>query len=99
MPDRLGAPSIVRLDPPGGDLAAMRDAMRDLGGAPARINPLIPAELVIDHSVQVDAFGSRMAIFRNTELSFERNRERYALLRWGQQAFLNFPVVPPNNGN
>ena len=91
LQDFTGVPAVV-------DLAAMRDAMRDLGGDPGRINPLIPAELVIDHSVQVDEFGSRMAIFRNTELEFERNRERYALLRWGQQAFRNFRVVPPNTG-
>ena len=80
------------------DLAAMRDAMRALGGDPERINPLIPAELVIDHSVQVDAFASRMAMATNTELEFERNRERYAFLRWGQTAFDNFKVVPPNTG-
>ena len=76
----------------------MRDAMRELGGDPERINPLVPAELVIDHSVQVDEFGTRVAILRNTELEFERNRERYAFLRWGQQAFRNLSVVPPNTG-
>ena len=76
----------------------MRDAMRDLGGDPARINPLLPAELVIDHSVQVDEFASRLSIGRNAELEFERNRERYAFLRWGQGAFDNFKVVPPNTG-
>ena len=81
------------------DLAAMRDAMRDLGGDPARINPQLPAELVIDHSVQVDVYASPLAVFRNTELEFERNRERYAFLRWGQQAFENFSVVPPSDGN
>ena len=69
-----------------------------LGGDPAAINPQIPAELVIDHSVQVDEFGSRFAIFKNNEREFERNRERYAFLRWGQTAFDNFSVVPPNTG-
>ncbi len=76
----------------------MRDAMRELGGDPAKINPLIPVELVIDHSVQVDEFASRLAIERNVEREFERNRERYAFLRWGQSAFDNFKVVPPNTG-
>ncbi len=91
LQDFTGVPAIV-------DLAAMRDAMRDQGGDPARINPLIPAELVIDHSVQVDEFASRLAIERNVELEFERNRERYAFLRWGQTAFDNVKVVPPNTG-
>ncbi len=91
LQDFTGVPAIV-------DLAAMRDAMRDLGGDPELINPLVPAELVIDHSVQVDEFGTRIAIHRNTELEFERNRERYAFLRWGQQAFRNLSVVPPNTG-
>src|SRR5579875_2108604 len=91
MQDFTGVPAIV-------DLAAMRDAMVALGGDPAKINPLIPAELVIDHSVQVDEFASRLAIERNVELEFERNRERYAFLRWGQGAFDNFKVVPPNTG-
>ncbi|MBV9820322.1 MAG: aconitate hydratase [Solirubrobacterales bacterium] len=91
MQDFTGVPAVV-------DLAAMRDAMRDLGGDPARINPLVPAELVIDHSVQVDAFGSPRAFARNAELEFERNEERYAFLRWGQQAFDNFAVVPPDTG-
>src|SRR3954467_1493993 len=86
-----GAPAIV-------DLAAMRNAMQDLGGDPARINPLLPAELVIDHSVQVDEYATARAIFRHAELEFERNRERYAFLRWGQTAFDNFQVVPPNTG-
>jgi aconitate hydratase len=80
------------------DLAAMRDAMADMGGDPARINPLVPAELVIDHSVQVDAFGSRDAFRINAEKEFERNRERYAFLRWGQGAFQGFKVVPPDTG-
>src|SRR5690242_13632886 len=91
LQDLTGVPAVV-------DLAAMRDAMADLGGDPAKINPLIPAELVIDHSVQVDAFASRMAFGRNVELEFERNRERYLFLRWGQQAFSNFRVVPPGTG-
>ncbi len=91
LQDFTGVPAIV-------DLAAMRDAMREQGGDPARINPLIPAELVIDHSVQVDEFATRLAIERNVELEFERNRERYAFLRWGQHAFANFKVVPPNTG-
>src|SRR5436305_1054531 len=91
LQDFTGVPAIV-------DLAAMRDAMRDQGGDPAKINPLIPAELVIDHSVQVDEFASRLAIGRNVELEFERNRERYAFLRWGQQAFETLQVVPPNTG-
>ncbi len=91
LQDFTGVPAIV-------DLAAMRDAMREQGGDPEKINPLIPAELVIDHSVQVDEFASRLAIERNVELEFERNRERYAFLRWGQGAFDNFKVVPPNTG-
>jgi aconitate hydratase len=91
LQDFTGVPAIV-------DLAAMRDAMVDLGGDPAVINPLIPAELVIDHSVQVDQFGSRFALRHNNEREFERNRERYAFLRWGQTAFGNFKVVPPNTG-
>jgi aconitate hydratase len=91
LQDFTGVPAIV-------DLAAMREAMVALGGDAAAINPQIPAELVIDHSVQVDEFGSRMAIFRNAEREFERNRERYAFLRWGQSAFANFSVVPPNTG-
>src|SRR5579862_1689478 len=91
LQDFTGVPAIV-------DLAAMRDAMHEQGGDPAKINPLIPAELVIDHSVQVDEFASRLAITRNVELEFERNRERYAFLRWGQQAFDGLEVVPPNTG-
>jgi aconitate hydratase len=91
LQDFTGVPCIV-------DLAAMRDAMRDQGGDPARINPQIPVELVIDHSVQVDEFASRLAIERNVELEFERNRERYAFLRWGQSGFDNLKVVPPNTG-
>src|SRR4029079_19183462 len=80
------------------DLAAMRHAMRELGGDPAKINPLLPAELVIDHSGQVDDFATRLAIQRNAELEFQRNRERYGFLRWGQTAFENLKVVPPNTG-
>jgi aconitate hydratase len=80
------------------DLAAMRDAMTELGGDPARINPLAPAELVIDHSVIADVAGRPDAFVRNAELEFERNRERYAFLRWGQQAFADFKVVPPDTG-
>ncbi len=91
MQDFTGVPAVV-------DLAAMRDAMRDMGGDPAKINPLAPAELVIDHSVQVDVFGSSNAFARNAELEFERNQERYAFLRWGQGAFQNFQVVPPDTG-
>ena len=91
MQDFTGVPAVV-------DLAAMRDAMADLGGDPAKINPLVPAELVIDHSVQVDAFGTRDAFTINAEREFERNQERYAFLRWGQDAFENFAVVPPDTG-
>jgi aconitate hydratase len=91
MQDFTGVPAVV-------DLAAMRDAMREMGGDPNKINPLVPAELVIDHSVQVDVFGSRQAFERNAELEFERNKERYAFLRWGQGAFDNFSVVPPDTG-
>ena len=80
------------------DLAAMRDAMQQLGGDPAKINPLSPAELVIDHSVQVDSFGTREALGQNAEIEFQRNQERYSFLRWGQQAFSNFNVVPPDTG-
>src|SRR5881398_1858966 len=91
LQDLTGVPAVV-------DLAAMRDAMADLGGDPAKINPLIPAELVIDHSVQVDAFASRMAFERNVELEFERNHERYLFLRWGQNALSGLKVVPPGTG-
>jgi aconitate hydratase len=91
LQDFTGVPAIV-------DLAAMRDAMVRMGGDPPRINPLLPAELVIDHSVQVDDFGSGLAFKTNAELEFARNRERYAFLRWGQKAFRNFKVVPPDTG-
>ena len=91
MQDFTGVPAIV-------DLAAMRDAMEELGGDPTKINPLVPVELVIDHSIQVDSFAEKMAFKKNAELEFERNQERYAFLRWGQTAFDNFSVVPPNTG-
>ena len=90
MQDFTGVPAVV-------DLAAMRDAMDELGGDPAAINPLVPVDLVIDHSVQVDAFGNERAFAVNAEREFERNRERYAFLRWAQQAFDNFRVVPPGD--
>jgi aconitate hydratase len=80
------------------DLAAMRDAVRAMGGDPARVNPLLPSELVIDHSVQVDQFGSAQAFGLNAQLEFQRNAERYSFLRWGQNAFRNFKVVPPDTG-
>ncbi|HMN45636.1 MAG TPA: aconitate hydratase AcnA [Povalibacter sp.] len=91
MQDFTGVPAIV-------DLAAMREAMIKLGGNADEINPLSPAELVIDHSVQVDAYGSPQAIVENNRIDFSRNTERYAFLRWGQTAFQNFKVVPPNTG-
>ncbi len=91
MQDFTGVPAVV-------DLAAMRHAMAELGGDPARINPLAPAELVIDHSVIADVAGRPDAFVRNAELEFDRNRERYAFLRWGQQAFDDFKVVPPDTG-
>jgi aconitate hydratase len=91
MQDFTGVPAVV-------DLAAMRDAIAAMGGDPARINPLVPAELVIDHSVQVDAFGTRDAFRVNAEREFERNQERYSFLRWGQGAFDDFSVVPPDTG-
>jgi aconitate hydratase len=91
LQDLTGVPAVV-------DLAAMREAMRDLGGDPARINPLVPAELVIDHSVVADFFGRPDAFDRNVDLEFGRNRERFAFLRWGQQAFSKFKVVPPGTG-
>lgn len=91
MQDFTGVPAIV-------DLAAMRDAMQALGGDPERINPLAPAELVIDHSVMVDHYGNTDALDLNSKLEYQRNRERYQFLRWGQQAFANFRVVPPATG-
>jgi aconitate hydratase len=91
LQDFTGVPCVV-------DLAAMRDAMKKLGGDPKRINPLSPAELVIDHSVQVDSFGNAGSLDLNVKIEFERNRERYSFLRWGQKAFDNFKVVPPRTG-
>src|SRR5688500_5221726 len=91
LQDFTGVPALV-------DLAAMRDAMGEMGGDPARINPQIPADLVIDHSVQVDAYGMEAAFLINAEREYERNRERYAFLRWGQKAFDDFRVVPPDTG-
>ncbi|HLU00117.1 MAG TPA: aconitate hydratase [Burkholderiaceae bacterium] len=91
LQDFTGVPAVV-------DLAAMREAMRDLGGDPGRINPLAPVELVIDHSVIVDAFGSPQAFARNVEIEYQRNVERYQFLRWGQTAFNDFKVVPPGTG-
>ena len=91
LQDFTGVPAIV-------DLAAMRVAMREMGGDPKKINPLLPAELVIDHSVQVDSFGKSDSISINSLMEFQRNVERYAFLRWGQRAFQNFQVVPPDTG-
>jgi aconitate hydratase len=91
LQDFTGVPAVV-------DLAAMRDAMADLGGDPARVNPLVPADLVIDHSVQVDRFGTPAAFAFNVEREYERNGERYALLRWAQTAFRDLRVVPPGTG-
>src|SRR5436190_153996 len=89
MQDFTGVPAVV-------DLAAMRDAMKKMGGDPRKINPLQPAELVIDHSVQVDDFGGPNAFRTNVDMEFSRNKERYQFLRWGQKAFRNFRVVPPD---
>jgi aconitate hydratase len=91
LQDFTGVPAVV-------DLAAMREAVTKMGGDASKINPLSPAELVIDHSVQVDNFGSEDALKKNTEIEFERNNERYSFLKWGQQAFDNFKVVPPSTG-
>ena len=91
MQDFTGVPAVV-------DLAAMRDAMRAMGGDPKKINPLLPVDLVIDHSVQVDQFGTGQAYLLNTEIEFQRNRERYVFLRWGQKSFHDFRVVPPGTG-
>ena len=91
LQDFTGVPAVV-------DLAVMRDGIADLGGDPSRINPVVPADLVIDHSVQVDFFGTSEAYRQNVELEYKRNRERYALLRWAQKAFDNFSVVPPGTG-
>ncbi|MGB5347693.1 MAG: aconitase family protein, partial [Woeseia sp.] len=91
LQDFTGVPAVV-------DLAAMRDAVVKLGGSADKINPLSPAELVIDHSVQVDRYGSADALDLNNKIEFNRNKERYSFLRWGQSAFQNFRVVPPNTG-
>lgn len=91
LQDFTGVPAVV-------DLAALRSAMVRMGGDPKKINPLVPCDLVIDHSVQVDAFASRFALDQNLDKEFERNQERYQFLRWGQQAFDNFRVVPPATG-
>lgn len=91
LQDFTGVPAVV-------DLAAMRDAMEALGADPAKINPIQPAELVIDHSVQVDSFGSSSALQRNADIEYQRNQERYRFLKWGQQAFSTFRVVPPETG-
>ncbi len=91
LQDFTGVPAVV-------DLAAMRNAVSDLGGDPKKINPLSPAELVIDHSVQVDHFGTLDALKKNNQIEFERNSERYQFLKWGQQSLSNFKVVPPNTG-
>src|SRR5262249_43875651 len=91
MQDFTGVPAVV-------DLAAMRDAMAEIGGDPEKINPLVDVDLVIDHSVQVDAFGNERAFAVNAEREFERNRERYSFLKWGREAFDNFSVVPPATG-
>ena len=91
LQDFTGVPCVV-------DLAAMRDAMKQLGGDPKLINPLQPAELVIDHSVQVDEFGTPQGLRHECVLEFQRNKERYAFLRWGQTAFRNLAIVPPDTG-
>ncbi|HEX6989301.1 MAG TPA: aconitase family protein, partial [Bacillota bacterium] len=91
LQDFTGVPAVV-------DLAAMRSAIKKLGGDPRKVNPLVPCDLVIDHSVQVDTFGTAYAYLFNVEKEFERNAERYALLRWAQRAFDNFRVVPPGTG-
>src|SRR5689334_10965588 len=91
LQDFTGVPCAV-------DLAVMRDAMVEMGGDPKKINPLQPVDLVIDHSVQVDEYGTPGAFLTNSEREFERNKERYAFLRWSQQAFKNFRVVPPDTG-
>src|SRR6266496_1148331 len=91
MQDLTGVPAVV-------DLAAMRTAMLDLGGDPKKINPLSPVDLVIDHSVQIDNFANPQAFAANVKIEFERNGERYRFLRWGQDAFENFRLVPPGTG-
>ena len=91
MQDFTGVPAVV-------DLAAMRDAVKDLGGDPQKINPLVPVDLIVDHSVQVDYYGTPDALTQNVAKEYERNSERYALLKWAQKSFDNFRVVPPNSG-
>lgn len=91
MQDFTGVPAVV-------DLAAMRDAVKDLGGDPSQVNPLVPVELVVDHSVQIDYSGTRSSLTKNVEKEYERNNERYTLLKWAQKNFNNFSVVPPNSG-
>src|SRR5207245_3592160 len=91
LQDFTGVPAVV-------DLAAMRSAVARMGGDPQRINPLVPADLIIDHSVQVDSFGSTLSFATNVKREYERNGERYGLLRWSQSAFQNFRVVPPGMG-
>ena len=91
MQDFTGVPAVV-------DLAAMRDAVKDLGGDPKKINPLVPVDLIVDHSVQVDFFGTSDSVIKNVEKEYERNGERYALLKWAQKSFDNFSVVPPKSG-
>ena len=91
MQDFTGVPCIV-------DLATMREAISDLGGDPAKVNPLAPAELVIDHSVIADKFGTKTSFEENTDIEYQRNQERYRFLRWGQIAFDEFKVVPPGTG-
>ena len=91
MQDFTGVPAVV-------DLAAMRDAMKSLGGDPQKINPLVPVHLIIDHSVMVDEFGTPMAFEKNVELEYARNAERYEFLNWGSRAFADFQVVPPGTG-
>ena len=91
LQDFTGVPAVV-------DLAAMRSAMERLGGDPKKINPLIPVDLIVDHSVQVDSFGQEDSLEKNVELEFQRNRERYTVLNWAQKAFDNFRAVPPSVG-
>ena len=91
MQDLTGVPAIV-------DLAAMRDAVKDLGGNPQQINPMVPVDLLVDHSVQVDFFGTANSLEKNTEKEYERNGERYALLKWAQKSFSNLSVIPPKSG-
>jgi aconitate hydratase len=91
MQDFTGVPAVV-------DLAAMRDAVKALGGDPGKINPLAPVELIVDHSVQVDYYGTGNSITKNVAKEYERNQERYELLKWAQKSFKNFKVVPPNSG-